>query len=60
MYPLLFAMAPKARRAFGPKTVSARRVGLDDISVADDSGWRAEDSERVAELVAMIKALYLG
>lgn len=49
------AMAPKAKKAFGPKILCSSRVPLDDLSVEEDSGWRDGDEERVDELVEMIK-----
>ena len=48
-------MAPKAKKAFGPKILCSSRVPLDDLSVEEDSGWRDGDEERVDELVEMIK-----
>ena len=48
------SMAPKVK-AFSAKTLSSQRVKLDDISTAEDSGWRDLDPERVSELVDMVK-----
>ena len=49
------AKATKPKKAFAPKIVGSTRIPLDDLSVAEDSGWRDEDEERVIELVQMIK-----
>ena len=51
----LFTMAEKTIKAFRPMILGSERVPLHDLSVAEDSGWREEDGERVDQLIEMIK-----
>ena len=54
------AMPPKAKmaaRALAPKLVQeSMLVKIDDVSTEEDSGWRAVDAARVAELVHIFRA----
>ena len=57
----LLTMALKTIKAFRPQILGSERVPLSDLSVAEDSGWREEDGERVDQLIEMIKDMpYLG
>ena len=38
------------------KIVDSKRLKLDELSVAEDSGWRDLDTERVAELADLFRA----
>lgn len=44
-------MPPKAVPNLAPETIDTKIISLDDISIAEDSGWRELDAERVTELV---------
>ena len=48
-------MPAKVKKAFAPKSLGSQRIPLKDLSVEEDSGWRDEDEDRVAEIVQMIK-----
>ena len=49
------AMASPKAKAFAAKTLRSGRVPLEDLSTGGDSGWRELDSDRVLELVEVIK-----
>ena len=46
---------PGQAKAFAAKTLRSGRVPLEDLSTGGDSGWRELDSDRVLELVEVIK-----
>ena len=48
------AKAKAAAKAKAPKLIRSETLPLQDISVAEDSGWREIDSERVEELEKVI------
>ena len=47
-------MSASAVTAF--KIVDCKRLMLDELSVAEDSGWRELDAERVAEMADLFRA----
>ncbi len=46
-------MTPEPAQA--PRVIDNRRIKLDDISIAEDSGWRELDEERIQELTVAFK-----